>query len=364
MIFKPIRKLLDHQSTANKNFYESLKRNFNFSTIFLLIFGVGVAFFAFDEKQRTVPDSYFPALLSSLNARDIYFQDTEDLYTAVEKGLRQKDPYLQLYKTGTEFSEARQKTSSGDGHKYGIRFNDETGLVTGVVKHSANTGRVFIGDMLLAIEKETDPKNFLRELQKRSLSHAKLKRKNGAVEEIKITSQAINPFYAELNTDNTEATITIYNFTSDVSIPLARWLKTLPNSVDHLIFDIRDCPGGKLITLNAVLSLFLPNGSLLYTEVNKNKTQQHITSLPPLLNLTRDPVKVTVLKSNRTASAAEIFIGVLKHYVPTDRLELIGDTTYGKWTSTQFIAVGKGGYYASVGRICLPDGSSYEGKGI
>lgn len=101
----------------------------------------------------------------------------------------------------------------------------------------------------------------------------------------------------------------------------------------NFVFDVRGNPGGVVDEVIEILESFIPYNEPILTisspgnqEVIKSKNQIHF----PFQNLT------TILIDESTASAAEIFAGVLKHYYP-EQVRLVGQKSYGKGSVQEVI---------------------------
>ena len=108
------------------------------------------------------------------------------------------------------------------------------------------------------------------------------------------------------------------------------------NKVKKLIIDLRDNPGGELISVINSLGYFVPRGEDLvtfsYGNEERNRTLRSVGKV-------RDKCfynKVIVLVNEKTASAAELFAGNIQHYGIG---KLVGTTTYGKGTMQEFISL-------------------------
>ena len=126
-----------------------------------------------------------------------------------------------------------------------------------------------------------------------------------------------------------------------------------------VILDLRPCPGGDLFEALDLASLFLaPKKRLVFLEDSKGKRQ--LITVPTTLPTFKHSIQVMV--SSYTASAAEVFAGVMKYY---NRAKISGEKTVGK-------CVSQGEYHLSDGsilrisnlKIYFPDMSTCQGKGI
>ena len=104
-------------------------------------------------------------------------------------------------------------------------------------------------------------------------------------------------------------------------------------SCDQYIFDVRSNPGWVIDEVTWILDKFIPYWKVIMTEkwVDENEVIKSIEIPSYSLNKT-----TYVLIDNYTASAAEIFAGVLKHYYP-NTVKLVGTQTYGKGSVQQVV---------------------------
>lgn len=89
-----------------------------------------------------------------------------------------------------------------------------------------------------------------------------------------------------------------------------------------LVIDLRNNPGGNLLTVCQMVDLILPQGNVVSIKDKNGRTESY-TSDP----ITKLHVPLTVLTNGYSASASEIFAGAVQDYkIGT----IVGTTTYGK----------------------------------
>ena len=124
-----------------------------------------------------------------------------------------------------------------------------------------------------------------------------------------------------------------------------------------LIVDLRDNPGGNLLTVSQILDRLLPEGVIVYTE-DKNGEREYLTSDEE--NKYENPVAVLV--NGNSASASEIFAGAIQDY---ELGPIVGTTTYGKGVVQRIIDLGDGTCVKlTVSEYFTPNGRSINGEGI
>ncbi len=130
------------------------------------------------------------------------------------------------------------------------------------------------------------------------------------------------------------------------------------NDKTGIVLDLRDNPGGVVISALEIADMFISEGILL-TEKYKN-AEDVIT------NSTKDALKVkypvVILANKYSASASEILTGALKD---NGVAVLVGETTYGKGILNQkFNIDDKSSLVLSIGEYTTPSGESIHEKGI
>jgi len=136
-------------------------------------------------------------------------------------------------------------------------------------------------------------------------------------------------------------------------------MKALADSgVKKYVFDVRNNPGGDLLSIKAVLSYFLESGDLILSSVdnkgnvvNPYYAEQMILSgnyasctvYSQEIGMYRD-LDMVVLCNGNTASAAEVFTATLRDY---GLAPIVGETTYGKGIMQSVIGLSSvsGGVY-------------------
>ena len=103
-------------------------------------------------------------------------------------------------------------------------------------------------------------------------------------------------------------------------------MKLVPESVDTLILDLRDNPGGYVDAFNDIVSEFLPKKSPLNKFAYRNSTDTSY-SFSDDYGLWTHLKKIYVIVNRKSASASEMLAGVLSKLPKT---EVIGNKSYGK----------------------------------
>lgn len=130
------------------------------------------------------------------------------------------------------------------------------------------------------------------------------------------------------------------------------------NEETGLILDLRDNPGGVVVSALEIADMFVDNGILL-TEKYKNADDEVIKADKDKLNI---KYPIVILGNGNSASASEIVTGAIKDHKAG---VLIGETTYGKGIlNQQFSIDGKSSLVLSIGEYTTPSGESIHEKGI
>ena len=132
---------------------------------------------------------------------------------------------------------------------------------------------------------------------------------------------------------------------------------------EKLIFDLRDNPGGEINAIADVLDYLLKDGGPIahfrYKE-GSPLAEEDTTFFAD--DGHESDLAMAVLCNAGTASAGELFTAALRDYGVA---KIIGETTYGKGTMQNMIALPDGSAFTvSVARYDPPYGENYEGIGI
>lgn len=189
-----------------------------------------------------------------------------------------------------------------------------------------------------------------------------------AVENISVESKI-----SEL--DSSVGIIQIYRFDLTTPSQLCEAFDSLiADGVRKFVLDLRDNGGGLLASVRACASYFVKSGDLLLTKSSNEKTESIYAgyfsyaegkSVPTEdIGKYRDYELVTLVNEN-TASAAELFVSVLRDY---ELAEMVGVRTFGKGSMQEYIPLAS---YGMEGVLKLttnlyypPCGEGYHGVGL
>jgi len=143
----------------------------------------------------------------------------------------------------------------------------------------------------------------------------------------------------------------------------------MPEWTRGIILDIRNNPGGYKNEAEKAASLFLDEGKLIASEVDrKGKTEIIAGGARPKEWETVKNLPMVVLVDERSASASEMVAAALQDH---HRAVIIGMPTFGKAIVqtrsnifTEIFALGGGSFYLTTARLYRPNGRSLQGKGV
>lgn len=127
--------------------------------------------------------------------------------------------------------------------------------------------------------------------------------------------------------------------------------------MERLVIDLRDNPGGLLISVCDILREILPEGLIVYTEDKYGNREEETCDGKHQLDM-----PLAVLVNENSASASEIFAGAVQdHEVGT----IVGTTTYGKGVVQELRQLSDGSAVKlTVSNYYTPNGNSINKVGI
>ena len=125
------------------------------------------------------------------------------------------------------------------------------------------------------------------------------------------------------NNDKKIGLVSIDSFAANTTEQFKKVSEKFKNdSIEGIIIDLRGNTGGYLSSAEAIASMFVKKGAIIYQLSSKNKTKKILNEKEPSINL-----KTVVLTNSSTASASEILTAALKENLGS---EVVGTKTYGK----------------------------------
>lgn len=151
--------------------------------------------------------------------------------------------------------------------------------------------------------------------------------------------------------------ISIVNFANQTDAEFAETLKVFDEyGVKNIILDLRDNPGGYLLSAVNIAKQIVPEGIIaqtIYRQEEKNETFYSTLKEPKY--------KFAVLVNGNTASAAEILASAMQE---SKIASLVGITTYGKGVIQDMYRLASGGFKLTTGYYLTRDGNAINEKGI
>lgn len=292
---------------------------------------------------------------------------TEGMYKGMLESLN--DPYS-VYYTKDEVKSLKQ-SSEGEYVGLGISVtqNNETKVITVTKVYDdspAKDAGIESGDTIYSINDNVLTDETLDELlvdikgEEGKEVKMQLKRGEETIDaDMKLREVLIDVVSYEMLEDNI-GYIIIDQFTGTSTEQVEEAINDLKSQgMDRIIVDLRDNPGGQLECIQAILNYFLPKDKLLlYSETKDGEQEKYYTENDGLIT----DMPLCVLVNENSASASEVFAGVVKCY---DRGKLVGTKTFGKGIMQSTFGLSDGtAIKLTIGKYYLPDDSNIHGIGI
>lgn len=292
---------------------------------------------------------------------------TEGMYKGMLESLN--DPYS-VYYTKDEVESLKQ-SSEGEYVGLGISVtqNNETKVITVTKVYDdspAKDAGIESGDTIYSINDNVLTDETLDELlvdikgEEGKEVKMQLKRGEETIDaDMKLREVLIDVVSYEMLEDNI-GYIIIDQFTGTSAEQVEEAINDLKSQgMERIIVDLRDNPGGQLECIQAILNYFLPKDKLLlYSETKDGEQERYYTENDGLIT----DMPLCVLVNENSASASEVFAGVVKCY---DRGKLVGTKTFGKGIMQSTFGLSDGtAIKLTIGKYYLPDDSNIHGIGI
>lgn len=292
---------------------------------------------------------------------------TEGMYKGMLESLN--DPYS-VYYTKDEVESLKQ-SSEGEYVGLGISVtqNNETKVITVTKVYDdspAKDAGIESGDTIYSINDNVLTDETLDELlvdikgEEGKEVKMQLKRGEETIDaDMKLREVLIDVVSYEMLEDNI-GYIIIDQFTGTSTEQVKEAINDLKSQgMERVIVDLRDNPGGQLECIQAILNYFLPKDKLLlYSETKDGEQERYYTENDGLVT----DMPLCVLVNENSASASEVFAGVVKCY---DRGKLVGNKTFGKGIMQSTFGLSDGtAIKLTIGKYYLPDDSNIHGIGI
>ncbi len=164
--------------------------------------------------------------------------------------------------------------------------------------------------------------------------------------------------YRVYSEDSTVGVISITSFDKETPNQFkAAYEDLVSKGCKKLVVDVRNNPGGELISVCTTLDMLVPEGPVIRTVDKAGNEEIVYTSDKNEVN-----IPMAVLVNGNTASAGELFAACLKDY---EKAILVGETTYGKGSMQTTMSFNDGTAFKYTYRYyCPPFSDNYDGVGI
>lgn len=126
---------------------------------------------------------------------------------------------------------------------------------------------------------------------------------------------------------------------------------------EKLVIDVRNNPGGELVSVCTTLDMLVPEGPVIRT-VDKDGNEEVVYTS----DANETDIPIAVLMNENTASAGELFAATLKDY---EKAVLVGTTTFGKGSMQTIKSFNDGTAFKYTYRYyCPPFSDNYDQIGI
>jgi carboxyl-terminal processing protease len=183
--------------------------------------------------------------------------------------------------------------------------------------------------------------------------------RNGDPYRVTITRQAVVIPLVVQETYGNVGYIALNAFTGNADSQFeAAVVDLLGDGIDHLVFDLRNNPGGFLTTSIEVTSVFLDEGDVVITQGPEETTSYPVEGDA----IVPEDMEVTVVVNRGSASASEVVAAALQE---RDRVTVVGENTFGKNTVQQRFSLSNGGALKlTIARWLTPGGLDFGGTGV
>lgn len=297
--------------------------------------------------------------------------DTEKLVYGALRGMADA---LDLHSQFMDIPDVKnlEVDTSGTFGGLGIEITKREGFVTvvsAIVGTPAYRKGLMAGDRIVKINDETlhnpDLNDVVSKLRGEPGTQVVLTvlRGQGTLKAFTLTRAVIKvPSIVEAKVlENSIGYVKVTQFQERTHVELHEALNDLEEQgIDSLILDLRDNPGGLLVSAVKVADLFLPAGHVIVSTKGRQRTQsQSYMSEDPG---THRMYPMAVLINNASASGSEIVAGAIKDL---KRGVVIGDRSYGKGSVQTILRLGQGlAIRLTTAKYYTPSGTSIQDTGV
>jgi carboxyl-terminal processing protease len=323
-----------------------------------------VDFSQFWDVWKAVKDKY-------VGSKDL--ADQKMFYGAIEGMVASLgDPYSVYFdpETAKKFSDELGGTFEGIGAELGMKKGQIT-VIAPLAGTPAEKAGLKAGDFILAIDGEDTAGLFLDEAVSRIRGPKGTEVKLTILHDEELESQEITitratiivesvKFRVEKTPDGKKtAVITVSHFNDDTAAGFAEAVRrTLLESPDGLVLDLRNNPGGYLDTAVKVAGEWVNREPVVIEQYSDGTRRNHDSDGAGRLA----DLPTVVLMNGGSASAAEILAGALQDY---GKAKLVGEKTFGKGSVQDYSEFGDGSALKLTVALWLtPNGRSINKEGI
>lgn len=326
-----------------------------------------------DQNQK-LPSSLNYAELDAVYdvLRSNYAGDlsAQDLLNGAKEGLVKAtgDPYSEFFtdKEAEQFFSGLAGEFSGIGAELGMR-DDRLTVISTLDGTPAQQSGLRAGDAIIQVNDQSTQDWSITEavtnIRGKKGTTVKLTvLRGGEVKTFNITRADIeNPSVRSEIIAGNIGVISISRFSDKDTVELAREAaqRFKQQGVQGVILDLRGNGGGYVQAAQGVAGIWIEGGKVIVEERADGETIETLRAQgEPIL----DDMPTTVLINGASASASEIVAGALKDYgIAT----LVGQTSFGKGSVQQIVAVPGGGQLkVTVAKWFTPNGNNINGEGI
>ena len=295
----------------------------------------------------------------------LYDIDEDALADMIMKGYMYGlgDDYAEYY-TKEEYAALMSDTNAemqGIGIQISLNAERTALQITGVFPNTpAARAGLLVGDLINAVKVEGEYVAIAEIGQTAALEHLRGKEgtfaeftviRDGETVEFSVVREKITEYtvsYRVYSLDETVGIITITSFDKKTPEQFSEAYDALmKKGVTKLVLDVRNNPGGELISVCSVLDMIVPEGPVVKS-VNKAGDEEVLyTSAPDELN-----IPMAILVNGNTASAGELITACLRDY---DKATVVGTTTFGKGIMQNVVSFSDGTAFNYHGVGITPD---------
>ena len=245
-------------------------------------------------------------------------------------------------------------------------IQDQLTITAPITGSPAEAAGILPGDVVTHVDGESIKGLSIHESVKKikgpAGSNVKLKiQRTSGIRDITITRGKITVPPITLKWKNSVPIIGVHQFNSDTHTKfLNMWEEEIEQKNPRgLIIDLRNNPGGLLTSAVKMGEIFLKKGQDIFSVEEKAHKKIYKSGLTgPLEHLDN----IVVLQNKGSASASEIFSGMMKDY---DKAKIVGSTSLGKGTVQQVLNYQNGGILKlTIAKWLTPKGNWIHEKGV